>query len=114
MTTSLQRRICTNGLKILLIGMIIIVSVEPAFGENGKRRSISPVGILVGCGVAAGGFAYANYHFNKAEEKYERYQKSAFTANTTDLQKNVRRHENHYLMGGVLAMLGAITIVVSF
>ncbi len=96
-----------------LVPLIIIIAISQAPAASQKQGS-SFFGLVFGISLVALGSGYAFYHYNESEKKYDTYEKSAFSDNTTRLRKNVVRHDQHSLLGGALASIGALGIIISF
>lgn len=93
---------------LLTAGQIFTSHAE----DSGKRANL--FGISIGLGMTIGGTVYATWQYQKEQEAYSLYSKSAFTDNTKDLREDVQSHTNQRLLGSLIAGLGAVCVVVSF
>jgi hypothetical protein len=112
----------TRGAHNKVIGMVVMVAIilscmAPCFAEEkeeSKKEGKSRVGLVFSLGILAAGSIFAYYQYSAAKDDFAIYRKSAFTANTTDLRKNVEQHDLLTIIGAVAAGAGAIGVVVSF
>lgn len=93
--------------------ILLMLCSTLSFGETGERK-ISVAGIVIGTGMVAGGAVFSVYNYQRAKVRYKKYEKSAFTENTTRLRSDIRKRNLFCVLGGVLAGMGAIGITVSF
>ncbi|MBN1760999.1 MAG: hypothetical protein JW863_21910 [Chitinispirillaceae bacterium] len=97
----------------LLIAVLVLGITASTFAESGKKKPSVP-GIAVGIGCMTGGALFSVYHYTRAKSIYEKYEKSAFTDNTKELHREVKRRDLFCILGGVAAWAGLFTMVVSF
>lgn len=103
-----------NFIRIAVIATFVFYSVSPSFAEEQKKEEKSHFGLVLGLGMIAAGTIFSVVQYNASKERYEIYRKSAFTDNTTGLRKDVERHDLLCIIGGAVAGVGAIGVVVSF
>lgn len=107
----------SKTLRLFLIAIMLFSCIMPSFGKDNdeeKKKEKSLFVSILGIGMVAGGSIGSYYNYTKAREHYEVYKKSAFTDNTTDLRKDVRRNDAGTVLCALTAGLGAIVIVVKF
>lgn len=104
-------------LRLFFIAIILFSCITPSFGKDTveeKKKGKPLIVSILGIGLVAGGSVGSYYNYTKARDHYKVYKKSAFTDNTTDLRKNVRKHDAGCVLSALAAGLGAIFIVVPF
>ena len=95
------------------IPLLVVTCVFLSFaGDNAKKPSVP--GIAIGIGCMTGGAIFSAYNYVHARSQYKVYRKSAFTDNTKDLHREVRRRDLFCVLGAVAAGIGLVTVVVSF
>lgn len=98
---------------IILLLLVMFCSRQIAAADTGTKKPSVP-GIAIGLGCMAGGTVFSVYNYTRGKARYEVYQKSAFTDNTRELHREVKRRDLLCILGAVAAGAGLFTVVVSF
>ena len=102
-----------NSTFIIMLLLVIFCGRQAAAGDTGNKKPSVP-GIAIGIGCMTGGALFSVYHYTRGKAQYEVYRKSAFTDNTRELHREVKRRELFCILGAVAAGAGLFTVVVSF
>lgn len=96
-----------------IIPLLLLTCVLSPLADGNDDKPSTP-GIAIGIGCITGGAIFSIYNYTRAKAEYERYRKSAFTDNTKELRREVRRRDLFCVLGAVASGLGLVTVVVSF
>ncbi len=102
-----------NATFIILLLLVIFCTRQAAAGDTDTKKPSVP-GIAIGLGCMAGGTLFSVYNYARGKAQYEVYRKSAFTDNTSELHREVKRRDLFCILGAVAAGAGLFTVVVSF